>query len=158
MTTYYSNKEDFENDGSLSSGTTGTGYYNASTVTNPSTKVTTMLEDISTVTSTVKSEGVSNLYKQTGDAALGTEKKSSTFTTSVERTQTMLSVAKRIHSEIMQNIDSKFVKGLDEAYNSLNNVNSGDKSYKSKSMTYETTKIYHEKATAFCTKFIKCFC
>lgn len=144
MTEYYSNKSDFSGQStSVYSGTTGTGYYGATTSnSNPGTKVTNMLDDISTVTTKVQSEGVSHLYRQTGDAALGTEKSSSTFTNAVDRSQTLLAAAKRIHREIMQNIDSKFVKGLDEAYTSLNDVNGSETTYQTTNMTYGMTKTY----------------
>lgn len=144
MTEYYSNKSDFSGQStSVYSGTTGTGYYGATTSnSNPGTKVTNMLDDISTVTTKVQSEGVSHLYRQTGDAALGTEKSSSTFTNAVDRSQTLLAAAKRIHREIMQNIDSKFVKGLDEAYTSLNDVNGSETTYQTTNMTYGVTKTY----------------
>lgn len=142
MTKYYSNKSDFSGQSTaVYSGTTGTGYYGGTTSnSNPGTKVTNMLDDISTVTAKVQSEGVSHLYHQTGDAALGTEKSSSTFTNAVDRSQTLLAAAKRIHREIMQNIDSKFVKGLDEAYTSLNDVNGSEATYQTSTMTYGVTK------------------
>ena len=44
----------------------------------------------------------------------------------------MLTSAKKVHSDIMQNIDSKFTKGMDDAFTTLNNVNSSSKPYKSK--------------------------
>lgn len=144
MTEYYSNKSDFSGQStSVYSGTTGTGYYGATTNnSNPETKVTNMLDDISTVTTKVQNEGVSHLYRQTGDAALGTEKSSSTFTNAVDRSQTLLAAAKRIHREIMQTIDSKFVKGLDEAYTSLNDVNGSETTYQTTNMTHGVTKTY----------------
>lgn len=42
----------------------------------------------------------------------------------------------------MQNIDSKFVKGLDEAYTSLNDVNGSETTYQTTNMTYGVTKTY----------------
>ncbi|WP_303432376.1 hypothetical protein [Streptococcus oralis] len=44
----------------------------------------------------------------------------------------MVSKTKKIHSDIMQNIDSKFTNGMDAAFVTLNDVNGANKPYKSK--------------------------
>ena len=80
----------------------------------------------------VTDEGVEDLYVQNGKASLGTTKDSTTFDKSLKRIFKMVSKTKKIHSDIMQNIDSKFTKGMDAAFVTLNDVNGANKPYKSK--------------------------
>ena len=80
----------------------------------------------------VTDEGVEDLYVQNGEASLGTTKDSAIFDKSMKRIYSMLTSAKKIHSDIMQNIDSKFTKGMDAAFVTLNDVNGANKPYKSK--------------------------
>ena len=80
----------------------------------------------------VTDEGVEDLYVQNGEASLGTTKDSTTFDKSLNRIFKMVSKTKKIHSDIMQNIDSKFTKGMDAAFVTLNDVNGANKPYKSK--------------------------
>ena len=51
----------------------------------------------------------------------------------------MLRYALKTHADIMETIDSKFTKGLDEAFESLNNVN-GQKSNTSPKLNYMVQK------------------
>ena len=121
MTKYYTNKPDF-NDSSF-------------VVIPPESYFKSMsdfMDDIEAVGKVVKDEGVEDLYSQTGEASLGTTKDSSTFDKSMNRIYDMLTSAEKVHSDIMQNIDSKFTKGMDDAFTTLNNVNSSSKPYKSK--------------------------
>ena len=80
----------------------------------------------------VTDEGVEDLYVQNGEASLGTTKDSTTFDKSLNRIFKMVSKTKKIHSDIMQNIDSKFTNGMDAAFVTLNDVNGANKPYKSK--------------------------
>ena len=73
-----------------------------------------------------------DLYTQKGEAALGVKKDSSIFDKSIQRIYNMLNSAKKVHSDIMQNIDNKFTRGMDDAFKSLNNVNGDKKPYESK--------------------------
>ena len=88
----------------------------------------------------VQDEGVEDLYIQKGEASLGTTKDSSVFDKSMKRIYSMLTSAKKIHSDIMQNIDSKFTKGMESAFTSLNNVNGEGNPYKSKYTTKTETR------------------
>ncbi|MFC3928407.1 hypothetical protein ACVR05_02135 [Streptococcus caprae] len=126
MTTYYSNESDFQTKSSLDA---------------QSSLVTTMLTDIDDTGATVLSEGLSHLYAAKGDAVLGANKTSTAFTEAVTRVETMLASADRIHKEVLQNIDSKLVKGLDLAFESLNQVNSKKNPYKTVSK-YDRTSTY----------------
>ena len=64
----------------------------------------------------MQEEEVEDLYVQRGEAALGVTKESGPFKTSYDRVNTMFTSAKKIHPDIMQNIDSKFTKGMDDAF------------------------------------------
>jgi len=90
------------------------------------------MDDIEAAGKVVTDEGVEDLYVQNGEASLGTTKDSTTFDKSLNRIFKMVSKTKKIHSDIMQNIDSKFTKGMDAAFVTLNDVNGANKPYKSK--------------------------
>ncbi|HFI0466597.1 TPA: hypothetical protein ACGOY9_002078 [Streptococcus suis] len=127
MTRFYSNRSDFEQNHWLDS---------------QKSRVVAMLRDIDSVSSTVQSEGLSHLYRSRGEASLGASKPSSTFSQAVDRVDSMLRSAGRIHKDIVQNIDSKFTKGLDKSFQSLNEVNGSKNPYMSKGKyekTYTTT-------------------
>jgi len=91
-----------------------------------------IMDDIEAAGKVVTDEGVEDLYVQNGEASLGTTKDSAIFDKSMKRIYSMLTSAKKIHSDIMQNIDSKFTKGMDAAFVTLNDVNGANKPYKSK--------------------------
>ena len=91
-----------------------------------------IMDDIEAAGKVVTDEGVEDLYIQNGEASLGTTKDSTTFDKSLKRIFKMVSKTKKIHSDIMQNIDSKFTKGMDAAFVTLNDVNGANKPYKSK--------------------------
>jgi len=91
-----------------------------------------IMDDIEAAGKVVTDEGVEDLYVQNGEASLGTTKDSAIFDKSMKRIYSMLTSAKKIHSDIMQNIDSKFTKGMDAAFVTLNDINGANKPYKSK--------------------------
>lgn len=127
MTRFYTNRSDFEQNHWLDS---------------QKSRVVAMLRDIDSVSSTVQSEGLSHLYRSRGEASLGASKPSSTFSQAVDRVDSMLRSAGKIHKDIVQNIDSKFTKGLDKSFQSLNEVNGSKNPYMSKGKyekTYTTT-------------------
>ncbi len=128
MTHYYSNRPDFEKGDN-----TGWGYSNIDCVRN-------LLTDISEVAAKVKSEGLSDLYVQTGDASLGKDMPESTFVNAEHRALDMLESSKKVHAQVMQNIDGKFVQGIDDSLDSLNQVNEGDNAYTTDHLTYTVTK------------------
>lgn len=146
MTKYYSNKSDFES-GSGTTTRTATVYMNYGGYGDQTgdTQVTNLLKDIKEVTQVVQDEGVSDLYKQTGEATLGKEMPSNTFTTSYDRAEKLLDLAKRVHAEVLERIDGKFTKGIDESLKSLNKVNGSDKPYKTKNLTYQKTQSYTDE-------------
>lgn len=143
MTKYYSNKSDFES-GSGTTTSAGTGYMNYGGYGDQTgdTQVTNLLKDIKEVTQVVQDEGVSDLYKQTGEATLGKDMPSNTFTTSYNRAEKLLDLAKRVHGEVLERIDGKFTKGIDESLKSLNKVNGSDKPYKTKNLTYQKPQSF----------------
>jgi len=122
MTKYYSNKPDF----------TGDPAYPLLSSSSYFKSMSSIMDDIEAVGKVVTDEGVEDLYVQKGEASLGTTKDSSTFDKSLKRIYNMIMSGKKIHSDIMQNIDSKFTKGMDAAFTTLNDVNGANKPYKSK--------------------------
>ena len=122
MTKYYSNKPDFPGD-PISPLLSSSSYYKS---------MSSIMDDIEAAGKVVTDEGVEDLYVQNGEASLGTTKDSTTFDKSLKRIFKMVSKTKKIHSDIMQNIDSKFTKGMDAAFVTLNDVNGANKPYKSK--------------------------
>ena len=122
MTKYYSNKPDFPGD-PISPLVSSSSYFKS---------MSDIMDDIEAAGKVVTDEGVEDLYVQNGEASLGTTKDSTTFDKSLKRIFKMVSKTKKIHSDIMQNIDSKFTKGMDAAFVTLNDVNGANKPYKSK--------------------------
>ena len=88
----------------------------------------------------MQEEEVEDLYVQRGEAALGVTKESGPFKTSYDRVNTMFTSAKKIHPDIMQNIDSKFTKGMDDAFVTLEKVNGHANPYKSKYIKKDVIK------------------
>ncbi|NQI71380.1 hypothetical protein HO594_09560 [Streptococcus suis] len=131
MSQYHSNKSDFVKKPYLSS---------------QKSLVERMLREIDDAGATVQSEGLSHLYVAQGEATLGAGKTSHKFVEATTRISTMLTSASKIHKEVLQNIDSKLVKGLDSAFESLNNVNGKDNQYKTKN-TYSRTQTYNTNYT-----------
>lgn len=128
MTKYYSNKPDFSSD------TPWVLFLDATA------KMKDLLEDIEALGKKVQEEEVEDLYVQRGEAALGVTKESGPFKTSYDRVNTMFTSAKKIHSDIMQNIDSKFTKGMDDAFVTLDKVNGKANPYKSKYIKKDVIK------------------
>jgi len=122
MTKYYSNKPDFPGDPAYPL-ISSSSYFKS---------MSDIMDDIEAAGKVVTDEGVEDLYVQNGEASLGTTKDSTTFDKSLNRIFKMVSMTKKIHSDIMQNIDSKFTKGMDAAFVTLNDVNGANKPYKSK--------------------------
>lgn len=94
-----------------------------------------LINDIEEVANTVTSEGVADLYVQTGEAALNVTKNSDEFDKATTRVSKILKSAQKIHQNIMQNIDSKFTLGIDKVLEGLNKINGSDSKYKTKNLT-----------------------
>ena len=141
MTKYYSKKSDFK-DGSPDSGQVA---RNASFVSGgdlPS-KVQNILDDIQEAGQVVKDEGLEDKYTQIGDAVLAEDKDSGPFKKSYDRLQTVFEAAKRIHSEVLERIDSKFTRAMDQTFSGLNQVNGEKSPYQSKNLTYQEDRVLH---------------
>ncbi|MGT2717639.1 hypothetical protein [Streptococcus oricebi] len=131
MAKYYTHEDDFK-EGSK----TGLFHSNIDCVKD-------LLKDIDEVAKKVNSEGIADLYVATGEATLGRDMPVSPFEDAEHHALKRLEAAKKIHKEIVQNIDGKFFEGLDNALDSLNKVNEGDHKYKSEHLTYEKTHTYN---------------
>lgn len=94
-----------------------------------------LINDIEEVANTVTSEGVADLYVQTGEAALNVTKDSDEFDKATTRVSKILKSARKIHQNIMQNVDSKFTLGIDKVLEGLNKINGSDSKYKTKNLT-----------------------
>ncbi len=145
MSKYYSNKSDFSEAGSnLQSGGGGStssanaysNYVSGGYPSGGSSKsMSQLINDIEEVANTVTSEGVADLYVQTGEAALNVTKNSDEFDKATTRVSKILKSAQKIHQNIMQNIDSKFTLGIDKVLEGLNKINGSDSKYKTKNLT-----------------------
>ncbi len=134
MAKYYSNKSDFP----------GAGY-----MTNGKTTVTNMLDDIEEVTSVVKAQSVSHLYHATGSATLGKDMPALDFVNAFDRTREILEKATKIHGEVLERVDGKATKGMDNALVSLNDVNSSKDPYRTSNITYQKTHTVYGNSTAY---------
>lgn len=94
-----------------------------------------LINDIEEVANTVTSEGVADLYVQTGEAALNVTKDSDEFDKATTRVSKILKSARKIHQNIMQNVDSKFTLGIDKVLEGLNKINGSNSKYKTKNLT-----------------------
>lgn len=147
MAKYYSNKQDFTSSSGASSGNYPRyGGVSGTPATKDSGKtiITNTLEDIEEVAKVVSDEGLSDLYVQTGEASLGKDMPSSTFTKAYDRASSMLSSATRVHEEVMQRIDGKFTKGADNSLLSLNEVNGSQDPYSSDAFTYQKDNVSYD--------------
>lgn len=145
MSKYYSNKSDFSEAGSnLQSGGGGStssanaysNYVSGGYPSGGSNKsMSQLINDIEEVANTVTSEGVADLYVQTGEAALNVTKDSDEFDKATTRVSKILKSAQKIHQNIMQNIDSKFTLGIDKVLEGLNKINGSESKYKTKNLT-----------------------
>lgn len=145
MSKYYSNKSDFSEAGSnLQSGGGGStssanayrNYVSGGYPSGGSSKsMSQLINDIEEVANTVTSEGVADLYVQTGEAALNVTKDSDEFDKATTRVSKVLKSAQKIHQNIMQNIDSKFTLGIDKVLEGLNKINGSESKYKTKNLT-----------------------
>ena len=137
MAKYYTNEPDFK-EGSK------TGWFHSNI-----NCVKDLLRDIDEVSNKVNSEGLAHLYVATGEATLGRDMPVGPFENAEHHALHRLDASKKVHKEIVQNIDGKFFEGLDNALESLNKVNEGKNQYKSKYLTYtQTNTAYDEYGTA----------
>lgn len=145
MSKYYSNKSDFSEAGSNLQSSSGGSTSSVNAYSNyvsggypsggSSKSMSQLINDIEEVAKTVTSEGVADLYVQTGEAALNVTKNSDEFDKATTRVSKILKSAQKIHQNIMQNIDSKFTLGIDKVLEGLNKINGSDSKYKTKNLT-----------------------
>lgn len=138
MTKYYTHKSDFDA-GNISTWMSNWTDDNGQTITN-------LLDNIKTVTKSVKENDATSFYKQVGDAELGRNMPKGTYTTSYEKIMKMMESARRIHEEVVLRIDRKYTKGLDESMTKANNINSGENTYETKHLSYQK-KVYRTYRT-----------
>ena len=130
MTEYYTNKSDFEQGNRI-------GWFEDNV-----SQVKDLLKDISETAEIVKSNDLSHLYIAKGDATLGKDMPEKTFVDSEHTVLDVMEEMKRVHREIVQNIENKYISGLEDAMEALNKINEGKNKYKSEHLTYEETYTY----------------
>ena len=130
MTEYYTNKSDFEQGKRI-------GWFEDNV-----SQVKDLLKDISETAEIVKSNDLSHLYIAKGDATLGKDMPEKTFVDSEHTVLDVMEEMKRVHREIVQNIENKYISGLEDAMEALNKINEGKNKYKSEHLTYEETYTY----------------
>ena len=130
MTEYYTNKSDFEQGKRI-------GWFEDNV-----SQVKDLLKDISETAEIVKGNDLSHLYIAKGDATLGKDMPEKTFVDSEHTVLDVMEEMKRVHREIVQNIENKYISGLEDAMEALNKINEGKNKYKSEHLTYEETYTY----------------
>ena len=131
MTEYYTNKSDFEKGDNL-----GWGENNVK-------QVVDLLRDIKNATEIVKTNQVEDLYVAQGEGTLGKDMPESDFLDAEHKVLKIMRALKEVHKEIVQNIENKYIGGLEDAMEALNKVNEGKNQYKTDYLTYkETEKSY----------------
>lgn len=130
MTEYYTNKSDFEQGKRI-------GWFEDNV-----SQVKDLLKDISETAEIVKSNDLSHLYIAKGGATLGKDMPEKTFVDSEHTVLDVMEEIKRVHREIVQNIENKYISGLEDAMEALNKINEGKNKYKSEHLTYEETYTY----------------
>ena len=125
MTEYYTNKSDFENGKNL-------GFLE-----NNVQQVVDLLNDISKAATIVQENDLSALYIAQGGATLGKDMPENDFTEAEHKVLKIMDALKDIHREVVQNIENKYISGLEDAMESLNKVNEGKNQYKSSHLTYQ---------------------
>lgn len=131
MTEYYTNKSDFEKGDNL-----GWGENNVQ-------QVVDLLRDIKKATEIVKTNQVEDLYVAQGEGTLGKDMPESDFLDAEHKVLKIMRALKEVHTEIVQNIENKYIGGLEDAMEALNKVNEGKNQYKSDHLSYkETVKSY----------------
>ena len=111
MTEYYTNKSDFENGKNL-------GFLE-----NNVQQVVDLLNDISKAATIVQENDLSALYIAQGGATLGKDMPENDFTEAEHKVLKIMDALKDIHREVVQNIENKYISGLEDAMESLNKVN-----------------------------------
>ena len=131
MTEYYTNKSDFEKGDNLG------------LIENNVQQVVDLLRDIKNATEIVKTNQVEDLYVAQGEGTLGKDMPESDFLDAEHKVLKIMRALKEVHNEIVQNIENKYIGGLEDAMEALNKVNEGKNQYKSDHLTYkETEKSY----------------
>lgn len=130
MTEYYTNKSDFEQGKRI-------GWFEDNV-----SQVKDLLKDISETAEIVKSNDLSHFYIAKGGATLGKDMPEKTFVDSEHTVLDVMEEMKRVHREIVQNIENKYISGLEDAMEALNKINEGKNKYKSEHLTYEETYTY----------------
>lgn len=133
MTEYYTNKSDFEKGDNL-----GWGENNVQ-------QVIDLLKDIKKATEIVKTNQVEDLYVAQGEGTLGKDMPESDFLDAEHKVLKIMRTLKEVHKEIVQNIENKYIGGLEDAMEALNKVNEGKNQYKSDHLSYKetTTKVVY---------------
>ena len=131
MTEYYTNKSDFEKGKNL-------GFLE-----NNVKQVVDLLNDISKTATIVQENDLADLYIAQGGATLGKDMPENDFTEAEHKVLKIMDALKDIHREVVQNIENKYISGLEDAMESLNKVNEGKNQYKSDHLTYQ------EKTTTY---------
>ena len=116
MTEYYTNKSDFEKGDNLG------------LIENNVQQVVDLLRDIKNATEIVKTNQVEDLYVAQGEGTLGKDMPESDFLDAEHKVLKIMRALKEVHNEIVQNIENKYIGGLEDAMEALNKVNEGKKS------------------------------
>ncbi|MBC1334639.1 hypothetical protein HB820_04965 [Listeria booriae] len=145
MTIYKSDKSLFKN--ASSSGSTYTGsYYSGYSAGNQMTsesyaiqRMSDILDGIKEVKAELNGQGLSDLFPARGTSSLSASKGKSGLKKKYEHANELVTLAGRIHKEVMQNIDGKVTQAMNDAVKTLDNVNEGNNTYKTNKLTFDQT-------------------
>ncbi|MBC1273882.1 hypothetical protein [Listeria booriae] len=145
MTIYKSDKSLFKN--ASSSGSTYTGsYYSGYSAGNQMTsesyalqRMSDILDGIKEVKAELNGQGLSDLFPARGTSSLSASKGKSGLKKKYEHANELVTLAGRIHKEVMQNIDGKITQAMNDAVKTLDNVNEGNNTYKTNKLTFDQT-------------------
>ncbi|MBC6309991.1 hypothetical protein HCJ66_10595 [Listeria sp. FSL L7-1582] len=161
MTMYKSDKSLWESSNGGSSGYSYTGSYYPSYSTETSEsyavkRIGEILEGIKEVKSELRSQGLSDLFPSRGTSTLSASKGKSGLEKKYQHANELVTLAGRVHKEVLQNIDGKITQAMNDAVKKLDNVNEGKNAYKTDKLTfsetYTTTDPYSGMTSTYTTQ------
>ncbi|MBA3925721.1 hypothetical protein [Listeria rustica] len=161
MAMYKSDKSLWESSNGGSSGYSYTGsYYPSYSTETPESyavkRIGEILEGIEEVKSELRSQGLSDLFPSRGTSTLSASKGKSGLEKKYQHANELVTLAGRVHKEVLQNIDGKITQAMNDAVKKLDNVNEGKNAYKTDKLTfsetYTTTDPYSGMTSTYTTQ------
>ncbi|MBC6314285.1 hypothetical protein [Listeria grandensis] len=161
MVMYKSDKSLWESSNGGSSGYSYTGsYYSSYSTETPESyavkRIGEILDGIEEVKAELRSQGLSDLFPSRGTSSLSASKGKSGLEKKYQHANELVTLAGRVHKEVLQNIDGKITQAMNDAVKKLDNVNEGKNAYKTDKLTfsetYTTTDPYSGMTSTYTTQ------